>query len=93
MLLDGDILCFIMKNSRDNSTMILVTTALSWVINQISHSIDTKKDNLKRHKPGSITANESKVIWVLMSDRFGFHSDDLSVREAFNSRLIDLLAD
>ena len=89
---DGDILRFIMRKDED-SAHILTMTALSLIINQMARALDAKKDNLKRCKPGLIQHSEPKIVWIKMIDQIGFRADDLLLREMFNNRLNDLLAD
>ena len=91
---DADILRFVMDKALHKEHIpYMITTALTWIINQMIRAIDAKKDNLKRRKPGSLQSTEPKIIWVPMIDRIGFRSDNLEYRILFNTRLNDILCD
>ena len=89
---DSDILKFVICKSEDHTSM-LVTTTITWVINQMIRAVNAKKDNLKCRKPGSIVYNEPKLIWISMIDCVGFRAEDLSLRDLFNKCLADILSD
>ena len=51
--------------------------ALGWIITQMEHALETKKEDLMRHKPGAVAFNEPKTIWVKMLNRvFDSENDD-----------------
>ena len=58
---------------------------LSWMINTMEKIINAHKDELRKHKAGSIAANEPKIIWVTMMSKPGVQLLDLyTVHEKYN---------
>ena len=59
---DHDIIRFI--NHFGFGISHIVGTCLSWMVRNIEHALEAKKDFLRKCKPGALRANEPKIIWV-----------------------------
>ena len=64
MLPDSDIVNYITHFSA--GTTLLSSTAIDWIARQMSRAVMSKKEFLRRKKPGSITRREPKFIWLKM---------------------------
>ena len=53
-------------------------------------AVETKKDDLKRKKPGSIIPSEPKFLWVKMLNRVNGRSEFLALRWKFNDVLDEI---
>ena len=54
--------------------------------------IESRKDKLRRKKPGALAPNEPKFIWIKMFNRTTNPSKELAVRSKFNTTLENILA-
>ena len=72
---------------------LIAGKCLNYVINEIDRAIESRKDALRRRKPGAVSAAEPKVIWVKMINRY-FLNDSrcMEVRGKFNRCLENILA-
>ena len=87
---DWDILRFIDHFAYGVSTVTGI--CLHWVINNMEHYIEARKDELRRKKLGAVTPNEPKIIWVMMFNRVNGTSKMLAVRKKYNTVLEELLS-
>ena len=86
---DGDILKAINHFSFGVSTII--GHVLEWIIKNIDSAIESKKDELRKRKPGTLVANKPRILWLCMPDRPNGTSPLLEARKKFNNILEDIL--
>ena len=86
---DEDFLQFLENKHHAAGNRLLIQGAVTWIINQMICAIDAKKDNLSRRKPGSILANEPKIIWVKILDKTNTITDQINLCDHFNIILED----
>ena len=90
ILPDADILRFL--NFYTYGVTTVTGCCLTWIINTMDRLIETRKEQLRRRRPGAIVADEPKVIWFTMMNRPGIHYSDLyAVRHKYNKNLKELL--
>ena len=88
---DSDILKFV--NHYTYGVSVITGRCLSWLINNFEREIEAKKEQLRKKKPGSVSQNEPKIIWVKMLDTPNTtYSDLMACRKKFNSILEEILA-
>ena len=61
------------------------------ILNNMERSIEARKDELRRRRPGALAHNEPNIIWIKMINR-STPQRILAVRNKFNKILVDLLA-
>ena len=67
---------------------------IKWMIETMIKTVQDKKDQMMKIKPGSVTPGEPKFIWVKVIQRLGSTYDKaMSVRNHFNKLLEMLLAE
>ena len=70
---------------------------LEWLMNAIDQDIDSKKDALRKRRPGALLSGEPKLVWFAIPNRptvrreFQQHMM-LAAREKFNKTLGELCA-
>ena len=87
---DCNILEFVKKD--DEGIKIVSSGAVNWIIKQMIRAIDSKKDHLRRLKPGAITAGEPKFVWIKMMNRVNGHYPLSQYRDIYNNELEKMLA-
>ena len=75
---------------------LIAGKCLNWIINNMERAIEAKKEDLRRRKPGAVSPNEPKIVWVKMVGRFSDPNRAgipiLAVHNKFNCALEELLA-
>ena len=69
----------------------VIGNCLNWLLTNIIHEVEARKDLMHRKKPGSLSASEPKFMWVKMLHRPNKHSQLLAVHSKFNTILEELL--
>ena len=103
IILDWDLIQFVIKEFKketntqipDNDIKMGISKALTWVINQFERATESKKDDMRCKKPGSIVVNQPKFLWVKMINRVNGNGKGytLSFRPQYNADLESILAD
>ena len=81
---DDDLLHEIGKLRVGTEAMIIIEKVVSWVMTEMEHAIQSKKEELRKKKPGSITTGEPKVIWIKMIKRYNACNNLMQVRNTYN---------
>ena len=71
---------------------LLLDDSLNWIVSKMNKAIESKKDNMRRRKPGSVLPAQPKVIWVQMFNRITMRSQLMAHRSKFNTVLEKHLA-
>ena len=87
---DRDILRYI--NYLGFGISHLIGTCLESIIRKINNHIESRKDNLRKKKPGALRANEPKVIWTKTFTRPNMSGSLFSAVEKFNKILEEIMA-
>ena len=84
VVLDDDILHQIGKLKVGTDAIIILEKAINWVMLQMERAITSKKDGLKKKKPGAVVTSKPKVIWVKMLKRYNACNHLMQVRNTYN---------
>ena len=88
---DWDLVKFI--NFYKPGAKDLFATILDWIMRNVDRAVQSKRDSLHHHKPGSVVESEPKIIWSKMIERVGGEYERaLTVHYRFNASLEDQLA-
>ena len=71
----------------------MIIEVLTWILNNISCTIQSKKDTLILRKLGVASDGEPKVMWVKMINHHTEYDKVLTLRSRFNNILEQLLFD
>ena len=71
---------------------VLSGKCINWVVTNMERAIESRKEQLKRQKPGAVVPSEPKFIWVKMFNKVNGQSKMLAVRKRYNNVLEDILA-
>ena len=87
---DWDILKFL--DHKTFGIKMIAEDAVGWIITQMNRAIESKKDTMRRRKPGSVVTGQPKVIWVTMMNRMNAPCKMLAHRMKFNDAVEKHLA-
>ena len=68
---------------------IMIGMCFDYLINNIMKAIQAKKESLWQARPGAVTANEPKVLWISLINRKGDVSDDYSSVVRITNEIIE----
>ena len=90
MIVDTDLLTHIKHVGFGESQVI--GSAINWIVRNVENAIESKQDELRKRRPGSLHTGEPKVLWVkTFTHPYKMHPSMISAATKFNSILMDLV--
>ena len=90
---DDNILHQVGKLNPSTDALIVIEKAVNWMLTQMERAISSKKEYLRKRKPGAVTSGEPKVIWVKMLKRYNACNNLMQIRNMFNDTVEKCMLD